>query len=119
MNRVKLGLLTTAIVALAAIGIAVAHPGHPPITPPTLSLPAHGRPFPFQLFRGTRIIVPVVVNGHPTQAMLDTAASMTTLDRAYARSIGIAEGFKIEGKGTGGIVEAELVSGVNLSLIHI
>jgi predicted aspartyl protease len=58
----------------------------------------------------------VTINGHRTEAMLDTGASVTTLDRAYARSIGLPEGFRIEGKGTGGTVQAELVSGVNVDV---
>jgi predicted aspartyl protease len=117
MNRAKLGLFTTAIAAVTAIvGIAIAHPGHPPISPPAVTFPAHAQTIPFQLFRGTRIVVPIVVNGHATRAMLDTGASMTTFDRAYARSIGLPEGFKISGKGTGGIVEAELVSGVTVDV---
>ena len=48
--------------------------------------------------------------------MLDTAASMTTINLAYARSIGLPEGFKIEAKGAGGPIDARLVSGLTLDL---
>ncbi len=51
-----------------------------------------------------------------TRAILDTGASATTLDRAYARSIGLPEGTKINAKGAGGNVDAELVSGVTLEI---
>jgi predicted aspartyl protease len=115
MKRWKLCLLTGGAAGVAAaVGIAVAHPGHPPLTPPAVTFPATAETIPFQLFRGSRLVIPVTVNGHRTEAMLDTGASLTTLDRAYARSIGLPEGFRIDGKGTGGTVQAELVSGVNL-----
>jgi len=116
MNRIRPGLLTTAIVAGTAVTIAIAHPGHPPIPPVSVQFAARTDAVPFQLFRGTRLVVPITVNGHQTDAMLDTGASMTTFDRAYARSIGLPEGFKIEGKGTGGTVQAELVSGVSVDI---
>lgn len=117
MNRPRLGLFTGAAAAVAAtVGIAVAHPGHPPIAPPAITFPATAETIPFELFRGSRLIVPVIINGHRTEAMLDTGASLTTLDRAYARSIGLPEGFRIDGKGTGGTVQAELVSGVNVDV---
>ncbi|WP_028969492.1 retropepsin-like aspartic protease [Sphingomonas sp. URHD0057] len=117
MHRAKLGLLTSATIAvLAAAGLAIAHPGHPPITPPEMTFAAHAETIPFQLFRGNRIVIPVTVGGHRTQAILDTGASMTTLDRSYARSIGLPEGLKIQGKGTGGTVDAELVTGVTIDV---
>src|SRR3954468_13614706 len=111
MNRVKLSLFA-GTAALIAIGIAVAHPGHPPIFPPTVTFASQAETVPFELFRGNRIVVPVTVNGHPTEAILDTAASMTTFDRAFAKSIDLPPGMKITAKGTGGDVDAELVSGV-------
>ncbi|MFL6758511.1 aspartyl protease family protein [Sphingomonas sp.] len=61
-------------------------------------------------------MIPIRLNGHETQAMLDTGASLTTIDRAYARSIGLPEGFKIQAKGAGGDVDAELVSGLTLDI---
>jgi len=117
MRRAKLGLLTSvAIAVLAATGLAIAHPGHPPIAPPTMTFAAHPDAIPFQLFRGNRIVIPVTVGGHGTEAILDTGASLTTLDRTYARSIGLPEGLNIQGKGTGGTVEAELVTGVTIDV---
>jgi hypothetical protein len=115
MIRMKLGL-ATGVTALAAVGIAIAHPGHGSLPPPSVSFPAHAQSVPFKLFRGNRIVVPAMINGHATQAMLDTGASLTTFDRAYARSIGLPQGMKIQGKGTGGMVEAELVTDVTLEL---
>lgn len=48
--------------------------------------------------------------------MLDTGASMTTLDRAYARSIGLPPGTKVEARGAGGVVQAESVPNVTLEV---
>ena len=41
---------------------------------------------------------------------------MTTINRSYARSIGLPEGFKVEAKGAGGPIDARLVSGLTLDL---
>ena len=94
----------------------MAHPGHPPIPKPTITVSANPQPVPFELFRGTRIVVPARINGHSTTVMLDTGASMTTINRSYARSIGLPEGFKVEAKGAGGPIDARLVSGLTLDL---
>jgi predicted aspartyl protease len=96
--------------------LALAHPGHPPLPTPTISIAPTTRAIPFELFRGNRIVIPARVNGHDTQALLDTGASLTTIDRTYARSVGLPEGFKIQGKGAGGDVEAELVTGLTLNV---
>ncbi|MFL6720802.1 MAG: aspartyl protease family protein [Sphingomonas sp.] len=115
MNRpTKILLGAGALSASAAM--CVAHPGHPPIPTPTVMVNDSAGPIPFRLFRGNRIMVPVRINGHETQVMLDTGASMTTLNRSYARSIGLPEGFKIQAKGVGGITQAELVSGLTINV---
>ena len=83
--------------------------------PPELTVVNHDA-IPFELFRGNRIFVPAAINGHQTSVLLDTGASSTTVDRAYARSIGLPEGQKIMGHGPGGDVEAELVRDVTLEV---
>lgn len=70
----------------------------------------------FDLYRGTRLFAPGMVNGHATPLLLDSGASMTTLDRAFARSIGIKPGMKIAGRGAGGPVDAEIVTGITLTI---
>jgi hypothetical protein len=105
--------------AAALLGVAkavLAHEGHGEIPPPQVVFDTHSQSVPFTLFRGNRIILQARINGHVTDVVLDTGASATTLDRAYARSIGLPAGTKIQGKGTGGIVEAELVSGLTLEV---
>ena len=71
---------------------------------------------PFELYRGNRVIVSASFNGHEVETLLDTGASITTVDRAYAGKIGLAKGATVDGYGAGGRVDAELVSDVTLSI---
>lgn len=105
---------SAAIVAGAGIAIAQAEHGMPP--PPQVTFAAHAQTIPFELYRGNRIVIPARVNGHETPVMLDTGASATTLDRAFARSIGLPEGRKVTAHGAGGDIEAEIVPGVTLQV---
>jgi hypothetical protein len=113
MSRTRVILLAGAALAGVA-ATCVAHPGHPAIPTPTIAISDHQQPIAFELFRGNRIIIPVRINGHETKVLLDTGASLTTLDRGYARSIGLPEGFRIAAKGAGGDTDAELISGLTI-----
>ena len=86
------------------------------IPPATVSWQQSGSSVPFKLFQGNRVIADGTINGRPVEFLLDTGAGMASIDRAYARSIGIAEGEKVEARGSGGAVEAEIVSGVRLDI---
>jgi predicted aspartyl protease len=101
---------------IAAGGLTMAHGGSHDPPPPVVSFAAASPEIPFELFRGNRLVVTANINGRDTPVMLDSGASATTLDRAFARSIGLPEGVKIEGHGVGGTVEAELISGVTLKV---
>lgn len=107
-------LIGASLAAVAAM--CWAHPGHPPLPTPTVTVAKTQQSVPFELFRGNRLVIPATINGHETTAILDTGASLTTLNRDYARSIGLPHGFKIEVKGAGGSGDAELVSGLNLQV---
>src|SRR4051794_40031897 len=111
MHRNMNKLLVAAALAAVA-GMCVAHPGHPPIPKPTITVAPNPQPVPFELFRGNRIIVPARINGHETHVMLDTGASMTTLNRRFAQTIALPRGFTVEAKGAGGVTRAEIVSGI-------
>ena len=102
--------------AAVAAAVAIAHPGHPPIPTATYAYTHEQQSLPFDLFRGNRMFIAAQINGHQTLAMLDTAASVTTVNRAYAESIGLPHGFKIPAKGAGGVTEAEFVSGLRLDI---
>lgn len=115
MRRTVLALTSGAALVTAA-GLVLAHAGHSDIPPPIAAFAAHSQTIPFDLFRGNRMIIPARINGHETEVLLDTGASATTLDRGYARSIGLPQGTKIQGKGPGGIVEAELVPGMTVEI---
>ena len=65
-----------------------AHPGHPPIPPPTVAYAQSARAIPFELFRGTRIVLAGTVNGAATDMMLDSGAGMTVIDRRSPISLG-------------------------------
>jgi len=114
MKKRAFGFLAGA--ALLAGGIALAHPGHPPLPTPVVKVSAAEQAVPFELFRGNRIVVPARINGHETHVILDTGASLSTLNLNYARSIGLPAGFKIQAKGAGGNVDAELISGLTMDL---
>lgn len=71
---------------------------------------------PFELFRGNRIVAPGTINGHAVDFLLDTGAGVTTVDRAFASRIGLPAGQKIAAQGAGGTVDAEIVTGVTLTI---
>ena len=113
MKKVGLALLAGAAL-ITGTGWAIAQHGSPP--PPKVSLAAHHDAFPFKLFRGNRVVAPARLNGRDTEVILDTGASITTVNRDYARSIGLPQGMKVSARGAGGDVEAEIVSGVTLEI---
>jgi predicted aspartyl protease len=71
---------------------------------------------PFELYRGNRVVVAGQFNGHDVETILDTGASITTLDRAFARKIGLKQGATVDAYGAGGKVDAELVTDATLSI---
>ncbi|RIX32198.1 hypothetical protein D3M59_04320 [Sphingomonas edaphi] len=83
---------------------------------PKISWTAQQAPVPFELFRGNRVVVRGSINGHAEEFILDTGASATTIDRSYAKSIGLPPGTKVEGRGAGGPIEAEIVPNVTLEI---
>lgn len=105
-----IGGLIFALIAIGGYGYAQ----HPAIPAPRVAFVAQQSTIPFVLHRGNRIVIDAKVNGQAASGILDSAAGTTAIDRAFARSIGIPEGSKINARGTGGVVEAELVSGVSL-----
>src|SRR5438309_7689073 len=94
--------------ALAAVAtLASAHPGHPPIVPPAVTFTA-AKAVPFDFFREQRIFLDGTMNGHQTSMMLDSAAGAVIVDAAYAKQLGLPEGFKMSVQGASGAEPAEL-----------
>jgi hypothetical protein len=114
VNRTAVALLAGAAILLGGAAVFAQEHGHLP--PPQITFAAHPQPIPFELFRGNRIVIPARINGRETPVLLDTGASATTVDKAFARSIGLPEGQKIQARGAGGFVDAEIVSGVTLEI---
>jgi hypothetical protein len=104
--------LVRAIAAATLIAFAPAAGSAQIATPVVSAVPGAASEVPFELFRGTRIVVEGQINGVRTPMLLDSGAGVTTIDSDFARRIGIKEGMKITAHGTGGRQSAELVQDV-------
>lgn len=76
---------------------------------------AHAQPVAVTL-HNDRLFVTATIAGHETEAVLDSAAEVTLVDRAYAREIGIAPERDDEVQGSGGSQKVQFASGVTLRL---
>ena len=83
-------------------------------TPVVAAVPGASADIPFELFRGSRIILEGSVNGVETPMMLDSGAGVTTLDDDFARKIGLKKGSAVTAQGTGGREQGELVQDVTI-----
>lgn len=82
--------------------------------------PAAERTYDVTLTRGSRLLVQAQVNGHPVEALLDSAAESTLIDRKYAQTLQLASGATVSGQGSGGSsFEANLVNGVRLEVFGV
>ena len=64
--------------------------------------PAHtANVYPLKLTRGDRLLLAAQVNGHDVEALLDSAAEASFLDRAFAQRIGLAGSGVGDGQGFG------------------
>ena len=104
--RVLAGLLCALLFGFPAVSQFAA---------PTASF-ASDRPAlqPFDLYRDTRIYLVGEVNGQPTPMLLDSGASLTVLDRAFARQLGLTGGRPVAVQGAGGNERGEIHRGISL-----
>jgi hypothetical protein len=109
-TRIVLGL--AAVVAGAALYPCLA--AAQIATPVVAAIPGASADVPFELFRGSRIVLNGSVNGVETPMMLDSGAGVTTLDDDFARQIGLKPGTKITAQGSGGSEQGEIVQGVTI-----
>jgi hypothetical protein len=83
-------------------------------TPQVAAIPGASADIPFELFRGSRIVLNGSVNGVRTSMMLDSGAGVTTLDDDFARKIGLKKGSAVSAQGAGGTEQGELVQDVTI-----
>ena len=109
-RRIGIGALLIA----AAAGLT-AQVAFPQIAKPTVAAVAdRSATIPFELYRGNRMFLKGRINGVETAMILDSGAGVTTLDRAFAKKIGLTNGQKIDAQGTGGRQDAELFQNVTI-----
>jgi predicted aspartyl protease len=82
--------------AFAALLLAVA---------PAAEARAPAQTVPFEFLQDKQILFPIVINGRPAEAWLDSGASATVVDAAFARSIGLSLGRTVRADGVAGRVE--------------
>lgn len=70
----------------------------------------------FELFGGNRIFFPVKVAGQTTMAMLDSGATVSSVDKSFAKSIGLASQGGFAGSGTGGVDTFGFIHGVDVEV---
>lgn len=109
-TRIVLGIAGLGAVAALYPCLASAQIAKPTVT----AIPNASPEIPFDLFRGSRIVLTARVNGVETPMMLDSGAGVTTLDDDFAKKIGLKPGMKITAQGTGGSEQGELVQDVTI-----
>jgi Aspartyl protease len=71
------------------------------------------------LVQQNRLFLDVRVNGHPVQALLDSAAETSFIDTGFARTIGVVGGETVATRGSGGDTDAQLVDGVYIEALGL
>lgn len=69
---------------------------------------------------GNRLFLPIEINGHAVEALLDSGAEMTLIDAAMARKLELEASGSAEARGTGeGTEEVQFVQGVEIAAAGI
>ena len=111
-TRIALGLLGFASAAALYPCFAEAQIA----TPTVAAIPGGKHAIPFELFRDSRIFLNGRVNGTETPMILDSGAGVTTIDRNFARQIGLKKGIPLTAQGVGGRTQGELVQDVTIEV---
>lgn len=110
MTRTALMALWTA--CALALGLAMATAGHAASPAP--------KSYPLVVEHGSRLSLAARINGHPVNALLDSAAELTLIDKDWAQSVGLGQGKAVAGQGSGkDSFEAQLVEGVTLEALGL
>jgi predicted aspartyl protease len=81
---------------------------------------AAGKDFALTLTHGSRLTIAAQINGIPVDGLLDSAAEMTLLDRAFAEKLKLDHGQSVAGQGSGkSTFDANLVNGVTLKTLGL
>jgi predicted aspartyl protease len=76
--------------------------------------------FPLSLTRGSRLLVSATINGHPVEAILDSAAEATLVSREFARELKLKGSSNASGQGSGkDSFQAAMVNGVTLKVFGV
>jgi predicted aspartyl protease len=82
--------------------------------------PVTAKAFALTPTRGSRLTIAARINGQPVDALLDSAAEMTILDRSFAEKLKLDRGQSVVGQGSGqASFEADLVNGVTLEALDL
>lgn len=107
-------------IALAVVGFGAAAALYPCLaaaqiaTPRVAAVPGASADIPFELFRGSRMVLKGRVNGVETAMLLDSGAGVTTLDDDFADKVGLKGGMAITAQGTGGQEQGRLIQNVTI-----
>ncbi len=71
---------------------------------------------PFQLYRGNRLFIDVMVGDETISALVDTGASMSVVDMKLAARAGLASEKSVEARGATGVGQGEILRHVDLRL---
>lgn len=81
-----------------------------------LSTAAGAEPF---ILVNDRLFIAATINGHKTEALLDSAAEASIIDPKLAEKAGLGAGVEVELKGSGGTQKAHFVSGVTVGALGV
>ena len=111
IRRFLIGLSGLALSTAIALAPMVSAQAQAPVTSfgPQTSVP-------IDLFRSQRIFIRGSINGRTTDMMVDSGASMTVLDSAFADSIGLTGGEAVPVQGAVASVPGRLVKDVDISI---
>ena len=69
--------------------------------------------------RGDRLFLQAEVNGHPVEALLDSAAELSFADASAAQELGLGRGEQVTARGSGGTQGAYIVPEANISALGV
>jgi predicted aspartyl protease len=81
---------------------------------------AQEKTYPLTVIGGARLMIAASVNGHPVQALLDSAAEATLVDGSFAQRLNLKRSSTVPAQGSGAAsFNADLVAGVTLQALGL